>query len=227
MSSTEPFLTRRPGEEQARVENPDGWTPTEGTAALVFGADHENWTRRFNVGDYLDFTQNAGFTPGKVLRFNSRIRGPSRMPALSGAEPFALADGQTLQIKIDGGSTQTLTFSTGQFAAIGAATSAEVVAAINAAILGALAEVTGSDEFTILSDAEGRGSRVEIVGGTAAAALGIAETAWAAKVLIDGSEVLSLILWPGETRDLSDLGVNLSAHGDPADVSFRLELVTL
>ncbi len=57
--------------------------------------------------------------------------------------PFALADGDELQIEVDGGVAQTVTFNTGDFADIAAATAEEVVAAIQAQTSGVSASIVG------------------------------------------------------------------------------------
>jgi hypothetical protein len=93
------------------------------------------------------------------------------------AETYALTDGFTLTVKIDGGSVQTITFDTAEFAAIGAATAEEVAAVIAAEITGAQVSVTsGGTKVTITSDTQGTGSSVEVTGGTANAALGFSTT---------------------------------------------------
>jgi len=89
-----------------------------------------------------------------------------------GVEPFALVDGDTLQIAVDGGLTQTVTFNTGEFAAIGAATAEEVAAVINGELVGASATVVGAGtKVRVTSDSKGTGSQINVVGGTAAGAL--------------------------------------------------------
>src|SRR5579872_1310774 len=67
---------------------------------------------------------------------------------------YALVDGQTLTLTIDGGALQTITFHTSQFVAIGAATAAEVAAAINGQIVGASA-VVSTNHVTLTSDSLG------------------------------------------------------------------------
>ena len=95
------------------------------------------------------------------------------------AEVYALADGQTLTVKIDGEATaQTITFNTAEFADIGNATAEEVAAVINAEIVSASAYTSTSDtKVTIKSDKEGTDSEVEVTGGTANTALGFSTTA--------------------------------------------------
>lgn len=84
------------------------------------------------------------------------------------AEPYALANLQVLTVKIDGGAPQTITFLTGQFVNIAAATAEEVAAVIAASLLGATVTVTaGGTKITITSDRKGTGSYVEVTGGTA------------------------------------------------------------
>ncbi len=91
----------------------------------------------------------------------------------SGAGTFALSDGQTLLVAIDGGSAQTITFHTSMFVSIGAATRAEVAAAINGQIVGASAQDISST-VRITSDTQGTGSGVNVSGGSANGALGFA-----------------------------------------------------
>jgi len=83
---------------------------------------------------------------------------------------FALSDGQNLTVSIDGGPVQTITFATAMFVAIGAATAAEVTAAINGQITGAKATVV-SNASRITSDKRGSSSGVNVTGGTANTAL--------------------------------------------------------
>lgn len=86
------------------------------------------------------------------------------------AEPFVLVDLQTLFVDVDGSGPQTITFNTAEFANIALATAAEVVAEINADLIGATAtEDATTGEVIIESD--GDVSRLEVTGGTAAAAL--------------------------------------------------------
>lgn len=72
----------------------------------------------------------------------------------------------TLQIKVDGGGTQTITFTSGDFASYAACTAQEVVNKINASLTGALASVS-SNKVKITSNTFGSTSSIEIVGGTA------------------------------------------------------------
>lgn len=89
------------------------------------------------------------------------------------AETYVLADLQTLTVKINGGSVQTITFNTAEFVSIAAATAEEVAAVINAEIVGATATVTsGGTKVTITSDRKGTSSGVEVTGGSGNAALG-------------------------------------------------------
>lgn len=86
------------------------------------------------------------------------------------AEPFVLADLQTLLVDVDGSGDQTITFNAAEFGNIALATAAEVVAEINTDLIGATAtEDATTGEVIIESD--GDASRLEVTGGTAAAAL--------------------------------------------------------
>jgi phage tail sheath protein FI len=87
-----------------------------------------------------------------------------------GPGPYALADGQTLGVRIDGGAPQQVAFAAMDFIAIGNATPAEVAVSLNAKLIGSKAVVIAGVP-RVVSDTKGTGSRVEITGGTANAAL--------------------------------------------------------
>ena len=113
-------------------------------------------------------------------------------------EPFPLVNGQTLEIQVDEGSTQTVTFVTGDFADIGNATAQEVADAIVAATTG-LSAIDANGEVRIYSDTDGAGSAVQVVGGTANPALGFTHELFkgfnpseSAKVICGASEPYSL-----------------------------------
>lgn len=90
-------------------------------------------------------------------------------------ETFALSNGETLTVKVDGQSTeQTVTFSSGDFVAIGAALASEVAAVITTQL--ASPSATGGSPggaVTITSDS---GGTIEVTGGTANGALGFPTT---------------------------------------------------
>lgn len=86
-------------------------------------------------------------------------------------ETYALVDLQTLTVSIDGGPVQTVTFNTAEFAAIGAATAAEVAAVMNAELTGCSVDVD-VDAPRITTDKRGTGSSIEVTGGTANGTLG-------------------------------------------------------
>lgn len=91
------------------------------------------------------------------------------------AETYALSDGQTLTIKIDGGAVQTATFNTGDFADIANALASEVAAVIDTDIVGGTA-VDAGGSVRASSETDGPGSSIEITGGTANGALGFSTT---------------------------------------------------
>jgi hypothetical protein len=85
--------------------------------------------------------------------------------------PFALGAGDTLVVEVDGGPPVTVTFTAGDFPDFGNVTSGQLAAKLNAALTG----MTASDDsggVLIESASTGPGSRVEIAGGSARAALG-------------------------------------------------------
>lgn len=227
--SLTPWITQLPGVEQMRVEDPSGWLQPEGDHAMVLGSDEAGREGRFGFGDWEYFTQTVTYAPAKIARFSGKIRGPSRMPAVSIDEPgagyYVLADGQTLILNI-GGSDVTITFTTAQFADITKARAWEVRAAIqtalDAASAPAVAYLTGMG-VGVMPTTTGRGSRIKVEGGTAVN-LGFLETAWRFVVAVNGTEIAELYIFAGEEKELKDWGVNLESFPDPATLRFSVEL---
>lgn len=108
--------------------------------------------------------------------FNSKSLTPTSAQVTSGnAETYALVDGQTLTVSVNGGGAQTATFNTADFVNIAAATAAEVAAVITTDITG----VTSSDvagSVLIASVATGEAASVQVTGGTANPTLGFPTT---------------------------------------------------
>ena len=115
------------------------------------------------------------------------------------AEPFVLADFQTLQIQIDGGPTQNVVFNAGDFANIAAATAQEVIDAIKADTVG-LDGLDVGGFLRLFSELDGSGSAIRVVGGSGFEALGLSQE------LIQGfnpSRSAKIINAINETYDLS------------------------
>ena len=90
------------------------------------------------------------------------------------AENYALSDGETLTVKVDGQSAeQTVTFNTADFADIGNATAEEVAAVITTDLVLPPATGSGTVNPVITSDS---GGTIEVTGGTANGALGFPTT---------------------------------------------------
>lgn len=96
----------------------------------------------------------------------------ARVAVNSGAsEPFALVNGQTLDISVDEEDpSQTITFLSGDFVDIGNATASEVADVIAANLTGGDA-VAANGEVRVISDTDGPGSAIQITGGTGNTAL--------------------------------------------------------
>lgn len=91
----------------------------------------------------------------------------------SASAPFGLTHGMTLDIKVDGGATQVVTFGTDQFEDIANATAEEVSEAISSALIGGGAAPTEAGaKVKIYSGSYGTGSKIQVTGGTANAVLG-------------------------------------------------------
>ena len=99
-------------------------------------------------------------------------------------EPYALVDGDTLDVKVDDAATPvTITFNTADFADINAALASEVAAKIAATLVGATADVDGG-AARIISNSNVVGvSCIEVTGGTAQTKFGFDGRACGPRVL--------------------------------------------
>lgn len=124
--------------------------------------------------EVADATVLYAFTPihdpGVV---DVKVQELAELPAelITGAAPFALAGGETLELKVGGGETQTVTIGAGEITS-GAATPLELAVALNR-FLGLQASVVDG-KVSLRSDARGPDARLEVVGGTARVDLGLA-----------------------------------------------------
>lgn len=108
-----------------------------------------------------------------VLSYNYVVTAPPSVEGVT-SDPFALANGQTLVLRINGGDAQTVTFNTGSFSNIAAATADEVADVINATLTGLVAADAGSGALLIAGDTvEGTNSIYVDSAGTATTALGL------------------------------------------------------
>jgi hypothetical protein len=88
-----------------------------------------------------------GFLPGRSASQRSGSS-PASLPG-NAAQPFALADGQTLTVSANGSGPETVTFAAADFADITAATAAEVVDALNAGLARATAAAGAGNDFLV------------------------------------------------------------------------------
>lgn len=108
--------------------------------------------------------------------FSVKSLTPTSAAVTSGnAETYALVDGQTLLVAVDGAAPATATFNTGDFIDIANATAAEVAAVITTDITGATAADVGG-YVVITATSTGDSSQLEVTGGTANTALGFSTT---------------------------------------------------
>lgn len=88
-------------------------------------------------------------------------------------EPYSLVDGDTLELKVDDAvSPQIVPFSAADFASIAVALASEVVAKINAVIVGATASVEERAVRIVSASSLPGVTSIEIIGGSARAKLG-------------------------------------------------------
>lgn len=99
-------------------------------------------------------------------------------------EPYALADGDTLELKVDGAAApQVVTFKAADFGDIAAALASEVAAKLNAVIAGAAADVDGGAVRLVSASTVADATAVEVTGGTARGKLGFDGRRYGARML--------------------------------------------
>jgi flagellar hook-associated protein FlgK len=149
----------------------DGLNSVPHLTAFVDGAG--KLTMKADSGYGFDFSQRLDAVPVEGGTFGSE-----NAVIAGGTFPAALTNGSTLQLAVDGGAAQTITFNATDFANIGAATAAEVAAVINTQATGVTASVVDG-RLVIGSNTTGTNSSLAITDGAGApaAALGIPLTA--------------------------------------------------
>ena len=148
----------------------------------------------------------------------------TRALAVGGEPTFTLDDGWTLQLAVDGGSTQTIAFAAVDFIDIEAALLSEVLNVVNAGLSGATA-IDQAGALGIRSNSYGTGSEVEIIGGTARAALGFDVETVNGTDAIAAGDVVNQIPAPGETEVALGSAVQFDVYrsaGAPATTTLRL-----
>ncbi len=118
-------------------------------------------------GAELDFFGQLNGTDGDITLEN--VDGGRRRSLFGG--PFGLVNGDTLDVAVDGGSPQTITFLTADFISIGAATNAEVVAVIDRDLVGGKSFIINVPTPFVAIETEnltgtGDASSIEITGGS-------------------------------------------------------------
>lgn len=128
-------------------------------AGLRGSVDPGNWGNSLAVS-IADHPRGSSFIPAQIIGLTTA------------AEPFALTDGELLEITANGVDTK-ITFKAANFANIGAATASEIATAINRQTTALVAGVTPDRHLMLASTASGTTkSRLVVTAGTAATTLG-------------------------------------------------------
>lgn len=145
----------------------DGLNAIPHLSAFVDGAGR--LSLKSGAGYGFDFTRRLDKLPVENGTFGS-----SSATLVAGEFPAALANGDTLQIAVNGGAAQTVTFNSADFADITHATAEEVAAVIAAQASGVTTNVVDG-RVVLSSTATGTSSTLSITDGTGspAAALGL------------------------------------------------------
>lgn len=143
---------------------PSGFTSTLGSGTV--GGTVASSTGPWELAH--GYTLVVAFNAGGDQTFTLSATAAARESTNTESTPFALSNGMTLNVKVNRGTAQPITFLTAEFVDITNATAEEVAAVINAKIVGATATASsGGTKVTITSDRKGTGSYIQVTGGTA------------------------------------------------------------
>jgi uncharacterized phage protein gp47/JayE len=158
----------------------DGNYPTDGDTQVA--AQLAALGDTLNIGDDAIYDQfraetleTAGGVSGVVDIQSMFLDKRPAVVTSASTETFALSDGQTLTVKVDGQSAaQTVTFNTGDFVDINNALAAEVALVISTDLASPAA--TGADAAGAVTITSDSGGTIEVTGGTANAVLNFPTT---------------------------------------------------
>lgn len=136
----------------------------------------------------FDFSSRLDVDPDDAGSFGS-----DRATLTTAAEPFALVNGATLSLAVDGGAPVTVTFNAAAFADITQATAAEVAAVVAAQVPG-LSAVAQDGRLVLASGTSGTSSSLAITGASSSALFAVG----ASDVGSDTAVAVSLSGSPGE-----------------------------
>jgi hypothetical protein len=158
-----PTLIEGAGFTAARIQ-PVNYEPVDGDWVFCIGSDLPGMERVVAVGELAGIQQDVDLTDVTKISYAVALRQTegASAGARRGLEilyPVYFLATDTIKLKVDGGSEQTITFATTDNSL------AEIVDRCNATLVGAVASAdNGQLKFT--SDTTGTGSSIEITGGT-------------------------------------------------------------
>lgn len=204
---------RLQGITQGRIM-PVNFTPQEGDWVYCFGSDLLNDFQLIAGGDFMELSRLDDFELTIIVRFRSRMRGPSQMPEIVEVTSAAVGD-YTVTVNgadhdytaVPADTIDTITFA--------------LVDLINTGTQAVEAEQFVNGVLGIIRDDP---DDALVVGVTGNLATHTAE--WKASIRVDAVERSSAILSPGRTRDRNDMGANVAALAGDHTLAFRLELVS-
>jgi len=150
---------------------------SNGVPTAVANPGNEKWLSIFIAFDRVlsDPRVDGNGVPLQYLRAESfqfildqgaeNTAGTAAVYTSGNSEPFALTNGATLEISVDGQAPQTVTFNSGDFSNIAAATAAEVAAVITAQVVGVTAADSGG-AVAVTSASTGPGASIFAAGGS-------------------------------------------------------------
>lgn len=169
MANAPPTLIAGAGFTAGRIQ-PTNYVPVDGDWVFCIGSDLPGMERVVAVGEQAGIQQDVDLTSVTRISYAVALRQTEGESAAArrGLEiyyPVYFLATDTIKLKVDGGSEQTITFATTDNSL------GQIVDRCNATLVGAVASAdNGQLKFT--SDTAGVGSSIEITGGTIYSKLG-------------------------------------------------------
>jgi hypothetical protein len=230
MATAASTLFEGAGFTAARIQ-PVNYDPVDGDWVLCVGSDLPGTIREVAVGDVVGLDQDVDLTSVTMVTFAVGFRqtegsSSAARRALQASYPMAFLATDTIKLKVDGGSEQTITFATTDNSL------EEIVDRCNATLTGAVASAdNGQLKFT--SNTTGTGSSIEITGGTVYTDLGHTlgtttgeHVTFEFKFEIDSVEYYSLTPAAGDETEYVKRAVNVQHLTGTKTLRWYLEAVT-
>lgn len=214
---------------------PQNFAGVDGTFAFVFGSDVPGVFGELALGDSVELKQSVDFTTLTLLELRFKFRQPLN-PAVAAVYtagamtfPTGYAGGETLNLTIDSGAPQVITF------LVADQSQQAALDRINATLTGALASVDAvTNQFVVTSGTTGATSKVDVTGGTGLGPIGFyvgfeegVDFLYKFSVLVGVTTLVTLFPDKGASDEFVKRTVRVDQFAGANDLIFKLETGSL